>query len=91
LGRSAYLGRDYTALGLGYEFTPLLRGQMSLINNLGDNSGLCSINAVYSLSNEVELALDLGLPFGKRPEGARIRSEFGLYPYSINLEVRYYF
>ncbi len=90
-GRSAYLERDYTALGLGYEFTPLLRGQMSLINNLGDNSGLCSINAVYSLSNEAELALDLGLPFGKRPESARIRSEFGLYPYSINLEVRYYF
>jgi len=90
-GWSAYLGRDYMALGLGYEFTPLLRGQMSLIHNLGDNSGLCSINAVYSLSNEAELALNLGLPFGKRPEGARIRSEFGLYPYSINLEVRYYF
>jgi len=90
-GLSAYMGRDYTAVGLGYEFTPLLSGQMSLIHNLGDNSGLCSFNTVYSLSNEAELVLNLGLPFGKRPEGARIRSEFGLYPYSINLEVRYYF
>jgi hypothetical protein len=90
-GWNNYLGRDYTALGLGYEFTPLLSGHMSLIHNLRDNSGLCAFNAVYSLSNEAELALNLGLPFGKRPKGARIRSEFGLYPYSINLEVRYYF
>ncbi len=90
-GWSAYLGRDYAALGLGYEFTPLLNGQVSLIHNLGDDSGLCSFNAIYSLSNEAELALNLGLPFGKRPKGSRIRSEFGLYPYSINLEMRYYF
>jgi len=90
-GESPYLGRNYTALGVGYEFTPLLNGQMSLIANLEDNSGLCSFNAVYSLSNEAELSLNLGVPFGKRPKGTRIKSEFGLYPYSINMEVRYYF
>jgi len=90
-GESPYLGRNYTALGVGYEFTPLLNGQMSLIANLEDNSGLCSFNAVYSLSNEAELSLNLGVPFGKRPEVTRIKSEFGLYPYSINMEVRYYF
>jgi hypothetical protein len=90
-GESPYLGRNYTALGVGYEFTPLLNGQMSLIANLEDNSDLCSFNAVYSLSNEAELSLNLGVPFGKRSEGTRIRSEFGLYPYSINMEVRFYF
>jgi len=90
-GGNAYLGRNYTALGVGYEFTPLLHAQMSLIANLEDSSGLCSFNAVYSLSNEADLALNLGIPFGKKPDGFRIRSEFGLSPYSINIEVRYYF
>jgi hypothetical protein len=90
-GGNVYLGRNYTALGVGYEFTPLLNAQMSLIANLEDSSGLCSFNAVYSLSNEAELALNLGIPFGKKPDGFNIRSEFGLSPYSLNMEVRYYF
>jgi hypothetical protein len=87
----AYPARNYAALGIGYEFTPLLNSQMSFIANLEDNSGICSFNAVYSLSNEAELALNLGVPLGKRPELTQIRSEFGLYPYSLYLEVRYYF
>jgi len=86
-----YLGRHYTALGVGYEFSPLLNGQMALITNLEDNSSLCSFNVVYSLSNESELAVNLGVPLGKEPEGYRIRSELGMIPWSVNAEVRYYF
>ncbi len=86
-----YLGRNYTALGAGYEFGPLLNGQMALITNLDDGSSICSFNVAYSLSNESELALNLGIPLGDEPEGYRIRSEFGLSPWSINAEVRYYF
>ncbi|MFC1867623.1 hypothetical protein ACFL0H_05765 [Thermodesulfobacteriota bacterium] len=88
---SSYLGRNYLAIGAGYEFTPLLSAEMSVISNLKDNSCLWSLNTVYSLSNEAELSLNLGVPVGKEPEGAEIKSEFGLYPYSINAEVRYYF
>ena len=64
---------------------------MLAIANLTDHSYLLSLNAVYSLSDEAELAVNLGAPIGKKPEGAEIKSEFGLYPYSFNIEVRFYF
>jgi len=90
-GESAYLGRNYTAIGVGYEFTPLVKAEMLAITNLTDHSYLLSFNAIYSLSNEAELAMNLDAPIGKKPEGTEIKSEFGLYPYSVNIEVRYYF
>lgn len=90
-GQGLYLGRNYTALGVGYEFTPLLNAEMLAIANLIDHSYLLSFNAVYSLSDEAELVVNLGAPIGKKPEGAEIKSEFGLYPYSFNIEVRFYF
>lgn len=95
---SIYLGRNYTALGMGYEFTPLLNAEMLAIANLIDYSYLLSLNAIYSLSDEAELAVNLGVPIGKKleetdvpPEYYEIKSEFGLYPYSANIEVRCYF
>ena len=88
---SIYLGRYYTALGIGYEFTPLVNAEMLAIANLIDHSYLLSLNAIYSLSDEAELAINLGVPIGKKPEGNEIKSEFGLYPYSANIEVRCYF
>lgn len=90
-GQGLYLGRNYTALGVGYEFTPLLNAEVLAIANLTDHSYLLSFNAVYSLSDEAELVVNLGAPIGEKPEGAEIKSEFGLYPYSFNLEVRLYF
>lgn len=90
-GHGLYLGRHYSALGIGYEFTPLLTGQMVLIGNLTDNSLLASFNAVYSLSNESELSFGAAAPFGREAEGMNIKSEFGMYPYSVNVEWRWYF
>jgi hypothetical protein len=90
-GESIYLGRNYTALGVGYEFTPLVNAEMLAIANLTDHSYLLSFNAVYSLSDESELAVNLSMPIGKKPEDSEIKSEFGSYPYSVNIEVRCYF
>jgi hypothetical protein len=90
-GQTVYLGRRYTALGLGYEFTPLLTGQIVLIGNLVDHSILSSFNAVYSLSNESELSFGFGLPLGRKPNGFNLRSEFGTYPSSLDVEWRWYF
>ncbi|MFC1494148.1 hypothetical protein ACFL6W_02610 [Thermodesulfobacteriota bacterium] len=87
----SYLGRNYTAFGLGYEFTPLLRGDMSVIANMSDHSILCSFYSVYSLSNETDLSVNISIPFGKSPEGMMIGSEFGLLPYSLNIELRHFF
>lgn len=90
-GNSIYLGRYYNALGIGYEFTPLVNAEMLAIANLIDHSYLLSLNAIYSLSDEAELAINLGVPIGKKPEGNEIKSEFGLYPYMASIEVRCYF
>jgi|WetSurMetagenome_2_1015567.scaffolds.fasta_scaffold19640_2 hypothetical protein len=90
-GQTRYFGRRYAALGIGYEFTPLLTGQSVFINNLIDHSLLASFNAVYSLSNESELSFSVGVPFGKRPKLFNIRSEYGAYPSSLDIEWRWYF
>jgi len=87
-----YMGRQYSALGIGYEFNPLLTGQMALVGNLTDSSLLTSFNAVYSLSNESELSFGIAAPpYGRKPEGLNIKSEFGAYPYTFNIEWRWYF
>jgi len=90
-GENSYLGRNYTALGIGYEFTPLLNAEMLAIANLTDHSYQLLFNAIYSLSDEAELAVNLGVPIGDEPEGTEIKSEFGLSPYRANIEVRIYF
>jgi len=90
-GENSYLGRNYTALGIGYEFTPLLNAEMLAIANLTDHSYQLLFNTIYSLSDEAELVVNLGVPIGDEPEGTEIKSEFGLSPYRANIEVRIYF
>ena len=83
---SSYLARRYAALGAGYEFTPLLRGEVLGIANLVDGSRLLSLYAVCSLADAAELALNVGPPFGDEPDAGGVRSEFGLFPRAATLE-----
>lgn len=86
-----YTGRDYTAFDMGYEFSPLLTGELLLIRNWTDQSWLFSVNSVYSLSDESELNLNITVPHGHAPDQATIRSEFGLEPCQAALAYRRYF
>jgi len=90
-GGVSYLARRYLAVGASYEFTPLLTGEAVALFNLVDDSWLVSLYSVYSLANETELAVSLGIPVGNDPSGSGIRSEFGLLPASVAVEVRSYF
>lgn len=87
----AYPARRYQALGLSYEFSPLLSGQLSILRNQIDASKLYTVNAIYSLTNESELAVSLSVPDGKQPVETSINSEFGAYPKVLNIEIRAYF
>jgi len=87
----SYAGRRYLALGGGYEFTPLLKGDAVAIRNIDDGSWLLSMNTVYSLADEAELVLNGVLPVGRRPRGTVLKSEFGSYPAMLLAEVRAYF
>ncbi len=86
-----YTGREYTALGVSYEFSPLLTGQALLIANWSDHSQLLSLNGVYSLSDEAEVSVTLSLPRGDAGEGNTFGSEFGLAPKSLACALRLYY
>lgn len=86
-----YLARRYSALGGRYQITSLLIGEAVIISNLTDHSHLVSLNTIFSLSDESEMATSLNIPYGNAPASGEIKSEFGAYPASINLEFRSYF
>ena len=88
---SPYLARNYTAAGASYEFTPLLTGDVLALHNWVDGSSLIALYALYSLSDESEMAVSANLPVGKAPAGLTLQSEFGTYPASLNIEFRSYF
>lgn len=90
-GSRQYLARRYSALGARYEITPLLTAQAVIISNLDDHSQLLSLNTLYSLSDESEMAINLTLPMGKEPDAGMLNSEFGAYPFTFNLEMRLFF
>ena len=89
--RAGYTGRQYTAVGASYEFSPLLTGEALLIANWSDHSQLLSLNGVYSLSDEAELAVTLSLPQGAQGESSSVGSEFGLAPATLACVFRVYY
>lgn len=89
--RGLYLARHYSATGANYEFTPLLTGDATTIYNWIDHSALIALYALYSLTDESELALSGTQSIGHKPQAAVIQSEFGLYADSITIEYRAYF
>ncbi len=90
-GSSQYLARRYSALGGSYEITPLLSGQAVIISNLDDRSQFVSINTIYSLSDESDMVVNLGMPVGSQPDTGVLKSEFGAYSLAINIEMRLFF
>jgi hypothetical protein len=86
-----YLGRHYSALGVSYEFTPLLTGSSLAMINLSDDSHLVSVNFVYSASDESEISATCTLTGGDKPDLQQLGSEFGSQPNSLSLVYRVYF
>ena len=76
------VSRDYLALGLTLEWTPLLDIKPLLIANLDDHSGLLGVQAVRSLSDNASLTLaaQSGLgPRGTEYGGLEIVTGSGVY------------
>ncbi len=91
MSASKYLGKHYGALGISYEFTPLLSGNTLAMINLSDDSHLFSVNLVYSTSDEAEVSATLTLPGGDKPDMQQLGSEFGSQPSSLSCVYRVYF
>jgi hypothetical protein len=60
------LARDYAALGLQVEFTPLFNLYTNLIANLDDGSKYLQLRGVYDWQQNVQLMTGVNLPSGNR-------------------------
>jgi hypothetical protein len=60
------LARDYAALGLQVELTPLFNLYTNLIANLNDGSKYLQLRGVYDWQQDVQLMAGLNLPSSKR-------------------------
>lgn len=60
------LGRDYAAVGVRIEQTPLLNWNLNLIRNLNDDSAFWQVRAVYDWRQNLQLMAGVNLPDGDR-------------------------
>ncbi|MBI5815972.1 MAG: hypothetical protein HZB29_10250 [Nitrospinae bacterium] len=86
-----YPARDYAAIGAGYEFTPLLTGEMVTVINLDDGSYAPYLYFLYSLADEMEMALGFSSPRGDPPSVTGAQSQYGGAPSTFTVEIRAYF
>ena len=91
-GEIFLVGRWYAALYLGYEITPLIRGDLTWIQNLNDGSAMIMGGLSWDLTDRVLLRagalVGLGQETALGEEGDVFGSEFGDYGISMYLELR---
>jgi hypothetical protein len=84
-GRELTLGENYVFSSVGYEFTPLVRGDFTCLYNIDDQSALFSPSVEYSATEN--LYFKIGVQIGVGDMG----SEYRLRPDLYYFQVRYYF
>ncbi len=94
-GTTLHLSRHITGLLLGYELSPLLRGQLATLYSWSDSSFQLQPSLAWSLSDNADFLLGANLNQGERPavgEGGVVpESEFGSFPDLLFVEVKLYF
>jgi hypothetical protein len=90
------LARDYAALGLQVEFTPLFNLYTNLIDNLNDGSRYLQLRGVYDWRQNVQWMAGVNLPSGSRGTeygGVPVAGTpfFGSAGKSVYLRAAYYF
>ena len=95
-GESFTLARDYAALGLQVELTPLINLYTNLIANLNDGSKYFQLRGVYDWRQDVQLMAGVNLPSGSRDTeygGVPVTgtSAFAATGKSVYMRAAYYF
>ncbi|MCK4911838.1 MAG: hypothetical protein KAR83_09350 [Thermodesulfovibrionales bacterium] len=85
------LGRNYLAPGLRVEINPLLSAEAAALININDSSALLAPSLTYSVSDNASASIGAYLGTGDEPEAEVPRSEFGSYPDTCYLSLKYYF
>jgi len=94
-----YPGKNYLAASVNYEWHPLVVTDIFAMINLDDQSWLLTGTMKYSISDEADLLFGGVLALGDAPGTKELpgdilipelRSEFGSYPDSLFIELRFY-
>lgn len=91
-----HLSEQLLGANIGYQFSPLVHGQLVSIVSLSDSSYQIEPFITYSVGNNSDLLLGCVLNFGQTPVElapgvSSLRSEFGSYPSAIFAEYKHYF
>ena len=89
-------GRFLVGTTVSYELTPLVLGQLAVIQSLSDGSTQVQPTLRWSTSDNSELLLGASINRGDRPtfdpvKGTVFESEFGSYPHYFFAEFKIYF
>ena len=80
-----YAAQSYSAIGLGQQWSPLVRGQYLVIANHSDGSAQLLTFHGVSLSDEADLSCSLAGSIGRVRDHQDRVTEFGQNPYSYTL------
>jgi hypothetical protein len=91
-----HLSKQLLGANIGYQFSPLVHGQLVSIMSLSDSSFQIEPFITYSVGNNSDFILGCVLNFGDTPVElapgvSSLRSEFGSYPSTIFAEYKHYF
>jgi len=95
------LGRHNLGLGASYEILPILTGMFNVLVNLTDPSAILNPVLEYSIADNAAATAGCTIPLGAAPtfvlspgglalSDARLNSEYGTYPFTFFIEVRFY-
>jgi hypothetical protein len=95
------LGRHNLALGASYEIFPILTGMFNVLVNLTDPSATLNPVLEYSVADNAVATAGCTIPLGEAPgfilppggltiQDVRLNSEYGTYPFTFFVEVRFY-
>ena len=90
-GESFLLGRYYVGLGLNYELTELVSAGFTALGNLRDPSALLGPSLIWNSSDNTSVGVGGLIGLGRGLDALTPRSEFGLYPYTVYADARWYF
>lgn len=90
-GDSQTLGRHNVGLQASYPATEDVSAAMLFLVSARDGSGLASPSAVWDVRHNATLIASAFVPWGRRPSGGRLRSEYGGTPASLFLQLNLYF
>ena len=90
-GESFLVGRWYAAMGLDYEWTPLVRPMLVYFQNLTDGSALLAPSLRWDIGQETVFDLGAIVGLGTEPDGLTPKSEFGSTPDVYHASLRVYF